>query len=469
MFRGRVRSIHFVGIGGIGMSGIAEVLLAHGFAVSGSDLKQGETAERLASLGARVVKGHAASNIAGADVVVYSSAVKSDNPELAAARAAGVPVVPRAEMLAELMRLQAGIAVAGTHGKTTTTSLAATVLRAANLDPTVIIGGKLNTLGSNAARGLGELLVAEADESDGSFLQLSPVLAIITNIDAEHLDHYGTHAAVKDAFVAFANKVPFYGLVIACLDHPHVQDILPRIDRRVATYGMSPQADYAAREVSFDGLSTRFSVHRRGEDLGQFEVRMPGVHNVQNALSVIAMADELQVSAETVKEALRTFGGVQRRFTVRGQEAGVTVVDDYGHHPAEIQITLAAARRAFSGRVVVAFQPHRYSRTASLFDDFTRAFNDADVLLVTDVYAAGEAPIAGADAAALVNSIRLHGHRDVTLVPDRQDLVEVLQKRLQADDVVITLGAGNITELGPDLLRALADSHDHGKDAASVT
>ena len=367
------------------------------------------------------------------------------------------------------MRLQAGIAVAGTHGKTTTTSLAATVLRAAGLDPTVIIGGKLNTLGSNAARGQGELLVAEADESDGSFLQLLPVLAVITNIDAEHLDHYGTHEAVKEAFIAFANKVPFYGLVIACLDHPHVQDILPRIDRRVATYGLSPQADYAVRDVVFDGLSTRFLVRRRGEDLGQFEVRMPGIHNVQNALAVIALADELSVPLEVVKEALRTFGGVQRRFTVRGQQAGITVVDDYGHHPTEIQVTLAAARKAFSGRVVVAFQPHRYTRTAHLFDDFTRAFNDADILLISEVYAAGEAPIAGADSAALVAALRSHGHRDVTYVPDRGDLVEALQKRLQVGDVVITLGAGNITELGPALLRALADSEVHGKDVDPAT
>lgn len=464
MFRGRVKSIHFVGIGGIGMSGIAEVLLAHGYSVSGSDLSGGETVERLASLGARVFKGHRAENVDAVDVVVYSSAVKADNPELVAAREQGTPVVPRAEMLAELMRLQAGIAVAGTHGKTTTTSLAATVLRAANLDPTVIIGGKLNTLGSNAARGLGELLVAEADESDGSFLQLSPVLSVITNIDAEHLDHYGSHDAVKDAFVTFANKVPFYGLVVACLDHPHVQDVLPRIHRRVATYGLSPQADYAARNVTFEGLSSRFNVRRRGEDLGTFEVRMPGTHNVQNALAVIALSDELSVPMEVVKDALRTFGGVQRRFTVRGEVGGVTIIDDYGHHPAEIEVTLKAARNAYSGRVVVAFQPHRYSRTQALFDELTRAFNQADIVLITDVYAAGEQPIEGADSAALVSAIRAHGHRDVTHVSKLDDLLPALQKRLQSGDVVITLGAGNITQVGHKLLSAMAAPKAHGND-----
>jgi UDP-N-acetylmuramate--alanine ligase len=325
MFRGRIRSIHFVGIGGIGMSGIAEVLIAHGFSVSGSDQAQGETTKRLASLGARIHIGHHAENVQDADVVVFSSAINKENPELVEARRRSVPVIRRAEMLAELMRLQDGIAIAGSHGKTTTTSLVATVLRAAGLDPTVVIGGKLNVLGSSATRGHGEFLVAEADESDGSFLHLVPVVSVITNIDPEHLDHYKNLDAVKDAFVAFANNVPFYGLVIACLDHPNVQDILPRIEKRTTTYGFSTQADYSAKNLTSQGLSSRFSLVQRGVPQGEFEVRMPGVHNVLNALAVIAVADELGAPRDVVRKALASFEGVQRRFTVRGEAGGVTV------------------------------------------------------------------------------------------------------------------------------------------------
>ncbi|MFT3921275.1 MAG: UDP-N-acetylmuramate--L-alanine ligase [Myxococcales bacterium] len=455
MFRGRVRSIHFVGIGGIGMSGIAEVLLAHGFEVSGSDMRESDVVSRLRSLGATVHVGHRAENVTRADVVVFSSAVKRDNPELVVARQQAIPVIPRAEMLAELMRLKDGIAIAGSHGKTTTTSLVATVLREAGLDPTVIIGGKLNALGTNAARGAGNLLVAEADESDGSFLHLTPTIATITNIDAEHLDHYGDHARVKDAFVSFANRVPFYGVVVACLDHPHVQDILPRIEKRVATYGFSVQADYRARNPEVKGLTTSFEVIRRGDSLGQFEVRMPGIHNVLNSLATIAVADELSVDHAKIKSALASFTGVQRRFTIVGEHAGVTIVDDYGHHPAEVQATLEAAQRAYGRRLLVAFQPHRYSRTQHCFDELTRAFNRADVLFLTDVYAAGEEPIEGADSAHLTQAIRAHGHRDVTLVPQVSDLVQALADRVQPGDIVITMGAGNITRIGRDLLAHL--------------
>jgi len=456
VFRGRIRAIHFVGIGGVGMSGIAEVLLEHGFVVSGSELRDNETTRRLTAKGAHVAIGHRAENLRGADVLVFSSAVPRDNPEIVEARARGVPVIPRAEMLAELMRLKDGIAIAGSHGKTTTTSLVATVLRAANLDPTVVIGGKLNALGSGATRGKGDLLIAEADESDGSFLHLAPVVAVITNIDAEHLDHFGTHAALKDAFVSFANRVPFYGLVVACLDHPHVQDILPRIEKRTATYGLAAQADYRARSPRVDGLSTRFELVRRGESFGDFEVNMPGIHNVLNAVAVIAVADELGVAHDVVRTALSTFSGVQRRFTIVGQHADIVVVDDYGHHPAEIQATLEAAMRAYGRRLVVAFQPHRFTRTHLLFDDLTRAFNRADVLLVTDVYAAGERPIDGADSASLVRAIRAHGHRDVTHVSERRTLAAAIAKRLEPGDVVITLGAGDITRTGPELLEQLA-------------
>jgi UDP-N-acetylmuramate--alanine ligase len=458
MFRGRIRAIHFVGIGGIGMSGIAEVLLSSGFAVSGSDMKESDITRRLAGLGARIHIGHFEENVQDADVVVFSSAVPRTNPELVAARRASIPVIPRAEMLAELMRLKDGIAIAGSHGKTTTTSLVATVLREAGLDPTVVIGGKLNVLGTNAARGQGALLVAEADESDGSFLHLTPVIAVITNIDAEHLDHYGDHEAVKDAFAAFANRVPFYGLVVACLDHPHVQAILPRIEKRTATYGLSAQADYRAKDPVVEGLSTSFTLLRRGEDLGKVTVRMPGIHNVLNTLAVLAVADELEVPLDQTKAALAGFGGVQRRFTIVGEHAGVTVVDDYGHHPAEVQVTLEAAQRAYGRRIVVAFQPHRYSRTHHLKDELTRAFNRADVLLLTDVYAAGEAPIEGATSECLAEAIRQHGHRDVTYVGSRERLLEALVARVEPGDVVITLGAGDITRTGPELLRALSDA-----------
>jgi UDP-N-acetylmuramate--alanine ligase len=447
VFRGRVRHIHFVGVGGVGMSGLAEILRSLEFDVSGSDLKEGSTTKRLQTLGVRIDVGHRADNVRGVDVVVYSSAIKPENPELVEARALGIPVITRAEMLAELMRVKYGVAIAGSHGKTTTTSLVATVLRHAGLDPTVVVGGKMAALGSNARLGAGDLLVAEADESDGSFLRLTPTIAVVTNIDPEHLDHYGSHDKLKDAFVEFAERVPFYGLAVLCLDHPHVQDILPRVQRRHVTYGVSPQADYSARGIHFRGLETSFNAYRRGEPLGGFTVKMPGAHNVLNCLSVIAVADELEVPLDVTKQALSTFGGVARRFSVVGTVAGITLVDDYGHHPAEVRATLDAARRAYPGedhRVVVAFQPHRYSRTRDLFDEFTRAFNNADVLFVTDIYAAGEAPIPGTSAERLVQSIREHGHHDATYVPDKNALPEMLEKIVRPGDVVIALGAGDV-------------------------
>jgi UDP-N-acetylmuramate--alanine ligase len=455
MFRGRIRSIHFVGIGGVGMSGIAEVLVDLGFRITGSDIKENDHTRHLVQKGARVLVGHVAENVEGADVVVYSSAVKPDNPELVEARARAIPVIPRAEMLGELMRLKHGIAIAGSHGKTTTTSLVSTVLREAGLDPTVVIGGRLNALGSGAASGAGELLVAEADESDGSFLRLAPTVAVITNIDPEHLDHYGDLEAVKTAFVDFANRVPFYGLVALCIDHPNVQDILPRLDKRLVTYGFAAQADYRARGAKTCGLAVRFEVIRRGEPLGEFEVRMPGMHNVLNALATIAVADELQVPHDVVRRALAEFGGVQRRFTIVGEHDGVTVVDDYGHHPAEVEATLEAAMEAYGRRLVVAFQPHRYTRTRDCFDELTRAFNRADVVFLTDVYPAGEKPIEGANSARLVEAMRAHGHRDVTHVPKLADLVDALRARLRPGDVVITQGAGDITRVGRDLLEAM--------------
>ncbi|WP_437511619.1 UDP-N-acetylmuramate--L-alanine ligase [Sorangium sp. So ce1099] len=447
MFRGRVRHVHFVGVGGVGMSGLAEILRSLEFEVSGSDLKESSTTRRLTSLGVRIDVGHRAENVRGVDVVVYSSAIRPENPELTEARALGIPAIGRAEMLAELMRVKYGVAIAGSHGKTTTTSLVATVLRAAGLDPTVVVGGKMAALGTNARLGAGDLLVAEADESDGSFLRLTPTIAVVTNIDPEHLDHYGTHERIKDAFVEFAARVPFYGLAVLCLDHPHVQDLLPRIPRRHVTYGVSPQSDYSARGIQFRGLETSFNAYRRGEPLGGFTVKMPGAHNVLNCLATIAVADELEVPLDVTKQALATFGGVARRFTVVGSIGGITLVDDYGHHPAEIRATVDAARRAFPGedhRIVVAFQPHRHTRTRDLFDEFTRAFNQADVLLVTDIYAAGEPPILGVTAERLVQSIREHGHHDARYVADKADLPEALEQIVRPGDVVIALGAGDV-------------------------
>jgi UDP-N-acetylmuramate--alanine ligase len=366
-------------------------------------------------------------------------------------------------MLAELMRVKYTVTIAGSHGKTTTTSLVATVTRAAGLDPTVVVGGKVNALGSNARLGAGDLFVAEADESDGSFLRLTPTIAVVTNIDAEHLDHYGTHENVKEAFVQFTNRIPFYGLGVMCIDHPHVQAILPRIQRRHVTYGTSRQADYRASSPVFDGLSTRFTAYRRNEPLGEFTVRMPGAHNVLNSLAVLAVADELAIPLDVTRDAIKSFHGVQRRFTVVGQpkltrgavKGDVMVIDDYGHHPAEIEATLDAAARGFERRVVVAFQPHRYTRTQSLFEDFTRSFNKADLVFVTEVYAAGEKPIEGATGKALAEAIRAHGHHAVEYVADKKNVTRALLDVVRPGDIVIALGAGDINASARELVAAL--------------
>ncbi|MFO7156213.1 MAG: UDP-N-acetylmuramate--L-alanine ligase [Pseudomonadota bacterium] len=452
VFRGRRPTIHFVGIGGIGMSGIAEVLLNLGYPVTGSDLREGENTRRLESFGARIFVGHRPENVGDADVVVYSSAVRSDNPEVRHAKDLGIPVIPRAEMLAELMRLKYGIAVAGSHGKTTTTSLVAHLLAAGGLDPTAVVGGKINGFGSNAKLGKGEYMVVEADESDGSFLRFSPAIAVVTNIDPEHLDHYGHFEALQEAFLEFVNRVPFYGLSILCLDHPVVQALLPRVERRAVTYGFSAQADYRAIDVVAGAMEMRFSLVRRGEVFEGFRVPMTGRHNVQNALAAIAVADDVGMPMEEIRQALASFDGVQRRFTVRGQVKGATVVDDYGHHPAEIRATLQGARDAFpERRIVVCFQPHRYSRTRLLWEEFATSFNDADRLIVTDVYAAGEEAIEGVDGQALAHAIRSHGHRDVRYLP-RQGLAQNLWSSIEEGDLVITLGAGDVGQVGAELL-----------------
>jgi UDP-N-acetylmuramate--alanine ligase len=457
MFRGRVRRIHFIGIGGIGMSGIAEVLLDLGFEVHGSDLKEGDMVVRLISRGAVVHIGHDEANVEGADVVVASTAVKADNPEVVAAHREGVPVIPRAEMLAELMRLKHGVAIAGSHGKTTTTSLVAAVLNHAGIDPTVVIGGKVNQLGSNAKLGAGDYLVAEADESDGSFLRLSPTIAVVTNLDLEHVDFWtGGLPQLQQAFTDFLNRLPFYGLGVVCIDEENVQRLLPAVERRLVTYGRSKQADYQARDVVAEGLTTRFTVLKGGRELGEIELKLTGEHNVLNALATIAVADELEVTFAAAKEALESFEGVQRRFTHRGDVGGVTIIDDYGHHPVEIRATLRGARRAYKGRRIVAlFQPHRYSRTVALKDDFGRAFNDADVVRVTDVYAAGEAPIEGASAESIAASLREHGHHDAEACGDLDRAIEAVAAIAQPGDVILTLGAGDVTRAGPALIAKL--------------
>jgi UDP-N-acetylmuramate--alanine ligase len=452
----RYRHIHFVGIGGVGMSGIAEILVNLGYTVTGSDQKRSETIEHLERLGAKVLIGHEAANVEGAHVVVYSSAVARDNIEVAVARQRQIPVIPRAEMLAELMRLKYGIAVAGTHGKTTTTSMIGAVLAEGRLDPTIVVGGRILSLGANARLGQGEHLVAEADESDGSFLKLTPTVAVVTTVDAEHLDHYGTLDAIRDAFVAFLNKVPFYGAAIVCLDEPNVQQLLPRVEKRVVTYGLESGADLVARRLHLGGLTSRFEVFHRGAALGECTLRVPGRHNVANALAAVAVGLEVEIPFVTIQKALAAFAGVQRRFQVRGTAAGVTVVDDYGHHPAEIRATLAAAKAGFEARVVAVFQPHRYTRTFHLRDEFATAFNQADVLVVMDIYAAGETPIEGVSAADLAERIRAHGHRHVTyLGGDRARLLDHLCEITRPGDLVLTLGAGDVGQLGPALLARL--------------
>jgi len=459
MFK-RYQQIHFVGIGGSGMSGIAEILLNLGYRVTGSDQKKNDAVERLAELGAKIFVGHQASNVEGAHVVVYSSAVSRDNVEVQVARQRQIPTIPRAEMLAELMRLKYGIAVAGTHGKTTTTSMVGAVLAEGRYDPTIVVGGRVTSLGSNARLGQGEFLVAEADESDGSFLKLAPTIAVVTTIDAEHLDHYGSLDAIREAFVAFVNKVPFYGAAVLCLDQPNIQRLIPRIEKRIITYGLESGADLEARHLHLAGMKSRFEVLQRGSLLGELELQIPGRHNALNALAAVGVGLDLDIPFATIRKALAAFSGVQRRFQILGRARGVTVVDDYGHHPAEIRATLAAAKAGFDCRVLTVFQPHRYTRTQHLREEFLTAFNQADALIVMDIYAAGEVAIAGVTAQDLAEGIRSHGHRDVTyLGSDRARVVEHLAEIVRTGDLVITLGAGDVSQLGPELLKRLnADS-----------
>ncbi|MEO7691324.1 MAG: UDP-N-acetylmuramate--L-alanine ligase [Sphingomonas sp.] len=456
-----IGTIHFVGIGGIGMSGIAEVMHNLGYKVQGSDVGEGYVVEGLRKLGIAISIGHAAENLGDAAVVVTSTAIKRDNVEVDAAHERRIPVVRRAEMLAELMRLKSTVAVAGTHGKTTTTSMIAALLDAGGVDPTVINGGIINSYGSNARLGASDWMVVEADESDGSFLRLDGTIAVVTNIDPEHLDHYGSFDAVKDAFVEFVENVPFYGAALLCLDHPEVQGIIPRVrDRRVVTYGFSAQADVRGVNVTPIPGGNRFEAVVRSRDgstrsIEGIELPMPGRHNVQNALAAIGVALELGIDDATIQQGFAKFGGVKRRFTKVGETGGITIIDDYGHHPVEIRAVLSAAREGVENRVIAVVQPHRYSRLGNLMEEFQQAFNDADMVLVAPVYPAGEAPIEGVDAEALVEGLKRRGHRSAATVADAAALAETLAAVAQPGDMVVCLGAGDITKWAAGLAGAI--------------
>jgi UDP-N-acetylmuramate--alanine ligase len=456
----RYQHIHFVGIGGIGMSGIAELLLNLGYRVSGSDVRETDITRRLQELGATVLIGHHRDHVRGAHVVVLSSAISEGNPEVAAARSMGkVPVIRRAEMLAELMRLRYSVLVAGAHGKTTTTSMVSTVLARGNLDPTVVIGGRLNAWGTNAKLGRGDFVVAEADESDGTFLLLPPTIAVVTNIDLEHLDYYRDLEHIQQTFLEFIGKIPFYGLAVLCLEDENIQTILPRIGKRFVTYGFSSQADFQARDVKMNGLATTYRAFYRGEELGGIEIRIPGRHNVLNSLAAVAVAHELELKWPDVRAGLRDMTGVQRRFQIKGDARGVLVLDDYGHHPTEIRAVLETLACCYPDRRrIVAFQPHRYTRTQALMDQFSRCFYHSDVLLLTEIYAASEKPIPGITGSKLMQQIAAHGHHDLHFCPGQEEMIEKLTAMVEPNDVVITLGAGNVWQVGESLLAKLRDN-----------
>ncbi len=452
----RKQGVHFVGIGGMGMSGIAEVLLNLGYEVSGSDLHDSETTRRLRSLGAKVLIGHGEDNLeSNPSVVVISSAVKFSNPEVVEARRRTIPVIPRAEMLAELMRMKYGIAVAGSHGKTTTTSMIAAVLGTAGLDPTLIIGGRVKSFGSNARLGRGRFLVAEADESDGTFLHLSPVIALVTNIDREHMDFYQTVDRLRKSFLDFINKIPFNGVAILCLDDPQVRSLLPKVKKRYVTYGLSPEADFYARDFQSHGMEIQFSVYHHSQILGKMRLHMPGRHNALNALGAIAIGEELDVPFNRTVEALDDFTGIHRRLEIKGEPAGVLVVDDYGHHPTEIQATLQAIYDGWNRPLTVVFQPHRYSRTRDLFEDFLSSFDGADRLILTEIYPAGEEEIPGVRGEDLYRAMKLRGHMEIDFIPDKREIAKKLVPNLKAGDMVLTMGAGDIYKVAEELVQCL--------------
>ena len=458
MFLGKIQRIHFIGIGGSGMSGIAEVLINQDYEVSGSDPSSNRVTDHLKDLGADIRHNHSAQNIRGKHVVVVSSAISEDNVEVQAAREQSIPVIPRAEMLAELMRMKYGIAIAGTHGKTTTTSLVATVLAAGNLDPTVVIGGRIKNMGGHAKLGESQYLIAEADESDGSFLKLSPTLAVVTTLDEEHMDFYRTMQNMKSTFLQFLNKIPFYGAAILCLDDANLQSLLPRIEKRTITYGLKSQANYTARNISVEGLKTYFTVYHQGKKLGKILSGALGRHNVCNTLAAVAVGMELNKDFQTIAESLKTFTGVQRRFEILKQSESLIIVDDYGHHPVEIQATLSTAKEVWPDRrLVIVFQPHRYSRTKYLMESFFSSFNDADQLLLLDIYSAGDEAEEGIHSQSIAEGVKEFGHKNVEYIGSTESVIPHLQKILKPGDILMTLGAGNIGELSHKLASRFND------------
>ena len=455
MFK-KIQKIYLIGIGGAGMSGIAEVLLNRGYLVGGSDLRLSSSTERLILLGASINQGHVGGHLDGADVVVVSSAISSNNPELSEARRRKIPIIPRAEMLAELMKMKYGITVAGTHGKTTTTSMVATVLGHGGMDPTVVLGGRLNAFGSNAKLGAGEFMVVEADESDRSFLLLSPTLVVMTNIDEDHMECYSGIDDLKNTFVQFVNKVPFYGAVVLCWDEDAIRSIIPQIKRRIISYGFSPGSDLHVTEASYLGFRSEFRLDHHGQTLGKFKLNMPGKHNILNAVAAVAVGLDLGISPRVLRSSLARFTGPDRRFQLKGQVRGVTLIDDYGHHPTEISATLEAARYLGGKRLVVIFQPHRYSRTQYCFEAFAQVFHEAHLVVLTDIYAAGEDPIDDLNSAELVRAIRRNGHRNAHYFGGLDETISKVIPRLKTGDIVITMGAGNISKVGEALLKKLA-------------
>jgi UDP-N-acetylmuramate--alanine ligase len=451
---GKIKRIHFVGIGGIGMSGIAEVLLNIGYEISGSDIGQSSTVKRLKDLGATITIGHSAENVEGAGVVVTSSAIKSDNPEVLRAKEINIPVIPRAEMLAELMRLRYGIAVAGSHGKTTTTSMTAAVLSYGKLDPTIVVGGRVKTMGTNARLGSGDFMVVEADESDGSFLKLSPVISVLTNIDEEHMDYYKNMDELENTFMAFLDKIPFYGLSVLCIDCPRIKELSNNFKKRFITYGFDKEAELRAQDVKISGFETKFDVYLNGADLGSVTLHVPGRHNAQNALAAIAIGMELGMSFEDTSKGLSEFRGIDRRLQIKGKQRGITVIDDYAHHPSEIEVTLSAIKESHDGRVVVIFQPHRYSRTKLLFNEFARVLVDTDMLYIMDIYAASEDPIEGVSSELLCQSVIDKGGKNVKYL-NGEDMLSTVLDDLKQNDIVLTLGAGNIWAFGEKIVEGL--------------
>ncbi len=451
----KLKHIHMIGIGGTGMNGIAEVLINLGYKVSGSDSGTNEATARLIRLGAKVAVGHQAENVRGADVVVTSTAIREANVEVQEARRLKIPIIPRAEMLAELMRMKMGIAVAGSHGKTTTTSMIGVLLDKGGFDPTIVVGGRLNTIGANAKLGAGDFFVAEADESDRSFLLLSPFIAVLTNIDAEHLDQYKGVEDIQKDFITFANKVPFYCPIILCLDDPHLQSIIPRLERRLITYGFSTQSDIYARDLSFSAFTSQATLHYKGRTLGPLHLNVPGKHMISNAMAAVAVGLDLDIPPKLILEALESYTGTGRRFELKGEPGGIMVVEDYGHHPTEIKATLDGAKRGWERRLVAVFQPHRYTRTFHLIDDFARAFNQADVLVLTEIYPAGETPIPNVSGKALFDEVVRYGHKDAYFEPDPAAIPARLEKILRPGDIIIVLGAGNINRIIPELLLRL--------------